>query len=79
MQAGDGPDQISGTDAVLANQAAILALGIILGEERLAQMAIRKVSLHRNDEFDALRARITLRDRHDLPRHFWVSAGLVVR
>jgi len=71
-------DNSHGTDAVFANQAAILSLGIILGEERLARMAQRNVELHKVDQFAALRRRITLGNRHDLSRHFWVSAGLVV-
>jgi len=71
-------DNSHGTDPVFANRAAVLALGIILGEERLARMARRDVELDRIDEFVALRERITLRGRSDLPRHFWVSAGLVI-
>lgn len=66
------------TDAVLPNQAAILALGVILGEERVAEVAKRPVDLGRLGEFTALRRRITLRGRNDLARHFWVSAALTV-
>lgn len=71
-------DNSHGTDPVFTNRAAVLALGIILGEERLATMANRDIDLDRVDEFAALRNRITLRGRRDLPRHFWVSAGLVI-
>lgn len=71
-------DNSHGTDAVFANKAAILSLGIILGEERLARMANRNVELREVDRFAVLRRRTTLRGRHDLSRHFWVSAGLVV-
>jgi hypothetical protein len=71
-------DNSHGTDPVFTNRAAILALGVILGEERLATMATRDIQLDRVNEFAALRDRITLRGRHDLTRHFWVSAGLVI-
>ena len=63
---------------MLPNQAAVLLPGIILGDERLAQMARRSVDLNRVDEFGVLPGRITLRRRQDLSRHFWVSAGLVI-
>ena len=66
------------TDAVFANQAAILALGVILGEERVAAVASRRIDLDRMAEINAIRARITLRGRNDLARHFWVSAALVI-
>ena len=71
-------DNSHGTDPVFTNRAAVLALGVLLGEERLATMAKRDVHLDRVDEFAALRNRITLRGRRDLARHFWVSAGLVI-
>jgi uncharacterized protein YfiM (DUF2279 family) len=66
------------TDAVQPNQAAILALGVILGEEQVAKVAKRQVALGRREEIAALRERITLRGRNDLARHFWVSAALAV-
>jgi uncharacterized protein YfiM (DUF2279 family) len=71
-------DNSHGTDAVLPNEAAILALGVILGEERVAEVAGRPIDLGRLDEFTSLRSRITLRGRNDLARHFWVSAALAV-
>jgi uncharacterized protein YfiM (DUF2279 family) len=71
-------DNSHGTDAVLPNRAAILALGVILGEERVARVARRKVDLGRMKEARALRRRITLKGRHDLSQHFWVSAALAV-
>ncbi len=49
------------TEALIPNRAAILALGVILGEERVAQIARRSVNLNRSDELNALRGRITLR------------------
>jgi len=71
-------DNSHGTDPVFANRAAILSLAIILGEERIARMARGDVELSHIDDFVAIRKRTTLRSRHDLSRHFWVSAGLVV-
>ncbi|MCO8124392.1 hypothetical protein NHH03_21815 [Stieleria sp. TO1_6] len=69
-------DNSHGTDAVFPNQAAILALGVILGEERVAEVAKRPINLSHLDDFKAFRNRITLHDRNDLARHFWVSAAL---
>jgi len=71
-------DNSHGTDAVQSNRAAILALGVILGEERVARVGKRQVDLGRRKEIAALRNRITLRGRNDLSRHFWVSAALAV-
>jgi len=67
-----------GRDAVLANQAAILALFVILGEEKVAKVARREIDPKRIPEAETLRARITLQGRKDWPQHFWVSAGLGV-
>jgi hypothetical protein len=71
-------DNSHSTDAVHANRAAILALGVILGQERIASVAKRPIDLERIDELTRLRNRITLTGRNDLARHFWVSAALVV-
>jgi uncharacterized protein YfiM (DUF2279 family) len=71
-------DNSHGTDAVQPNKAAILALGVILGDERVAQVAKRQIDMGHKEEFEALRSRVTLRGRHDLARHFWVSAALAV-
>jgi hypothetical protein len=71
-------DNSHGRDAVHPNKAAILALGVILGEERVAKVAKRSVNVDRIREFSALRNRVTVAGRHDLPRHFWVSAALVI-
>lgn len=65
-------------DSVFANKAAILALGVILGEEKVAKVARREIDPSYRPRIDALRNRITLRERHDLARHFWVSAALAV-
>ena len=71
-------DNSHSTDAVHPNKAAILALGVILGEQRVAQVAKRPINIKRIGEFDALRNRITLVGRNDLARHFWVSAALAI-
>ena len=65
-----------GRDPVLANEAAILALSVILGEEKVARVARRDIDPARLPEAVALRERITLWGRKDWPQHFWVSAGL---
>ncbi len=65
-------------NAAHANRAAILALGTILGEEKVAEVARRSIDLSRLSEVQALRHRITLYGRNDLSRHFWVSAALTV-
>ncbi len=71
-------DNSHGTDSVMPNRAAILALGVILGEERVARAAKRQVNLERTKGISALRSRVTLHGRNDLSRHFWVSAALAV-
>jgi hypothetical protein len=71
-------DNSHGTDAVLPNRAAVLALAVILGDEAIAQVAGRYLDAQRVPEAEALRARITLYGRKDWPRHFWVSAGLTL-
>ena len=64
------------TDAVQQNRAAILALGIALGHERLAPFA----GLHSDDELvraaSLLRQGASLRGREDWSRHYAVSAAL---
>jgi hypothetical protein len=67
-----------GRDPLLANQAAILALSVILGEEQVAAVARREIDARRLPEVAALRARVTLQGRKDWPQHFWVSAGLAL-
>lgn len=71
-------DNSHGGSAVEANQAAILALGVILGEQRVAEVAKRKIDLNHVKEMKAIRKRVTLEGRKDLVRHFWVSAALTV-
>ncbi|WP_182871177.1 hypothetical protein [Stieleria mannarensis] len=65
-------------DPVHANQAAILALGVILGDEHIASVARRSLDPSHHDAIRQLRQKVTLRGRADLPRHFWVSASLTV-
>ncbi len=71
-------DNSHNTDPVLLNQAAILALGVILGDERLADVARRQIDESRLPEAEGLRDRITAHGRSDWPRHFWVSAALTL-
>lgn len=71
-------DNSHGTNAVNPNKVAIIALGVILGEERVAKIAKRPINLQHIEESNALRRRITLRGRNDLVRHFWASAALVI-
>jgi uncharacterized protein YfiM (DUF2279 family) len=67
---------ISG-DAVLENRAAILALGIVIGHERLAQPAgLSDAKLIR--AASAVRRNASLRGRADWARHYFLSAALAV-
>jgi uncharacterized protein YfiM (DUF2279 family) len=59
------------------NEAAILSLAILIGEDRVRTLARFRFTLNPN-EVEKLRSRITLRKRNDLARHFWVSAGLTI-
>jgi uncharacterized protein YfiM (DUF2279 family) len=71
-------DNSHGTDAVLSNQAAILALGVILGEDRVAWVGRREIDPDRQAERKTLRSSVRLHHRGDLSQHFWVSAALTV-
>jgi hypothetical protein len=71
-------DNSHGTDAVLPNRAAILALGKILGDDNVARVGGRDLDLGPPDARLALRRRILLGGRGDLSQHFWVSAALAV-
>jgi hypothetical protein len=71
-------DNSHGRDPALPHRAAILALGVILGEGKVAKVAKREIDLVRLSEAENLRRRITLYGRRDLSQHFWVSAGLAV-
>jgi len=69
-------DNSHGTDAVLPNRAAILALGKILGDDNVARVGGRDIDLGPPEARLALRRRILLGGRGDLSQHFWVSAAL---
>lgn len=71
-------DNSRGTDPVFPNKAAILALGVILGEDRVAEVAGRTIDPERRSDRVAIRRRVTVHGRGDLSQHFWVSAALVV-
>ena len=72
------PSASNRSSAVEHNRAAILALGIALGHERLA----RYVGLNRNSELVRLAVNVrpdtTLRGRNDWARHYCLSAALAV-
>jgi hypothetical protein len=71
-------DNSHGVDPVFPNQAAILALGVILGDDQVAEVARREVYRGRAGEREALRRRVRVHGRGDLSQHFWVSAALTV-
>ena len=71
-------DNSHGTDPVLPNRAAILALGVILGEDRVARVGGLEIAPGTAEERAALRRRVEARSRSDLSQHFWVSAALTV-
>ncbi|MFN3192824.1 MAG: hypothetical protein ACE361_20105 [Aureliella sp.] len=65
-------------DARFANQAAILAIGVLVGDENVAEVARRAVPQEALPQLANFRKGITLQGRADLPRHFSVSAALAV-
>ncbi len=69
-------DNSHGTDAVLPNRAAILALGKVLGDDNVARVGGRDLDLGPPEDRIALRRRILLGGRGDLSQHFWVNAAL---
>jgi hypothetical protein len=71
-------DNSHGTSAILPNSAAILALGLLLGDDTVARVGGRGGDIGSQDERNRLRHRIRLDGRADLSRHFWVSAALTV-
>jgi hypothetical protein len=71
-------ERSAGGSAVEENRAALLALGIVLGHERVARAVGDKLDEERADVADTLRGGTTLRGRADWTRHFAVSAALTV-
>lgn len=67
-----------GNDAVVPNQAAILALGVIMGDDQVARIGWNELDPLYRDQRAALRQKITVHERSDLPKHFAVSAALTV-
>ena len=65
-----------GSDPVLQNKAAVLAIALVLGHEKLAGLADRNIDVRLLPACDSLRARLTVHERPDWLRHFCVSAGL---
>jgi hypothetical protein len=80
LQLAFSPDaaNVGARSAVEQNAAAILALGIVVGHERLSRFA----GMDRNDDLvraaAQLRRGTTLREREDWARHFCLSAALAV-
>jgi hypothetical protein len=64
--------------AVDHNRAAILALGVTLGHERLARLVGFQPEATLLQEIAAMRAATTLSGRDDWARHYTLSAGLAV-
>lgn len=71
-------DNSHGSDPVFPNQAAILALGVILGDDRVAAVGRREVYSGSADQREAIRRQVQIHGRSDLSQHFWVSAALSV-
>ena len=71
-------DNSHGTDPIFPNQAAILALGVLLGDDQVARVGRRELAADRREQRSALRRRVTIHGRNDLSMHFWVSAALTV-
>jgi len=71
-------DNSHGTDPVLPNQAAVLALGVILGDDQVVRLSRTDLDPDRRAERAAIRRRSTLHGRQDLSQHFWVSAALTL-
>jgi len=71
-------DNSRGADPIFANQAAILALGIVLGDDQIARVGGRELDPDISQQREALRRKVTIQGRSDLPRHFFVSAALTV-
>jgi hypothetical protein len=66
-----------GRSAVEENRAAIVALGIVLGHERISGVVGDPLDARYAEALSALRRTTTVRSRKDWVRHFTVSAALV--
>jgi uncharacterized protein YfiM (DUF2279 family) len=71
-------DNDHGDDPVQMNRAAVLALAVIAGEEKVATVARRSIDASKLPEVQALRERISVHGRKDWVQHFFVSAGLTL-
>jgi hypothetical protein len=67
-----------GSDPVFPNQAAILALGVIMGDDQVVRVGRSEIDPEGKAEREAIRRKVTVHGRGDLPRHFAVSAALTV-
>lgn len=68
----------AGTSAVDENRAALLALGIVLGHQRLAQAAGQQLRPGEYARMSQVRGQTSVRGRRDWTRHFTVSSALTV-
>jgi len=66
------------SDPVLESRAAILALGILLGHARVEDLVGPVTDRQLRLEARRRVGKVTLRNRRDLPRHFFVSAALAL-
>jgi hypothetical protein len=73
-----GPTNSPPQEAVQQNRAAILALGIAIGHERLARLAGLERQSRLVQEAAALRRGLTIRGREDWARHYALSAALAI-
>jgi len=71
-------DRSAETSAVEENRAALLALGIVLGHQRLAQAAGQQLEPGEYARMSQVRGQTTLRGRRDWTRHYTVSGALTV-
>jgi len=67
-----------GRDPVSENQAAIFALGILLGHPRLQEFLGPVVDDHSSDPPRRALYRVTIRERSDWTKHFCVSAAIAL-
>ncbi len=65
-------------DPLMENRAALLALGILLGHHRVADIVGSRDAVRHLSAAKQQIGRVTIRDRSDWTKHFCVSAALVV-
>jgi hypothetical protein len=68
-----------GSDPVFANKAAILGLGMVLGDEQFDRLGGRELDSKIKWQRTLLRHRVPIAGQYDLPSHYCVSASLAVQ